>query len=193
MDAGRRLESAGGHAYAHEAGADRNGSTETRSTVAGASRPGASRKPGSPNRNGPRARLVRRSRTTQARAGRGEDRYDSGSRSSSAPQVRDREEAPQKLDRVVFHPLASQDVQEAFRFYESRGANLSFRLLEDIAAALARLATYPESAPSVRGGTRRRRLARFPYSVLYYVEDDSLQILAVMHESRDPRHWNERH
>ena len=88
--------------------------------------------------------------------GRREDRYDSGSRGASAPQVARsrRSAAPARSDRL---PSAGgpEDVLEAFRFYESRDVALSSPSSSgSIAAALNRLSTYPESAQSRRGAVR---------------------------------------
>jgi len=39
---------------------------------------------------------------------------------------------------------------------------------------------------------RRCRVKRFPYAVIYFVHDDVIYVLAVMHLSRHPDYWRER-
>jgi len=43
-------------------------------------------------------------------------------------------------------------------------------------------------APAIR----RCRLRRFPYSVIYTVEAGEILILAVAHQHRKPRYWQDR-
>jgi plasmid stabilization system protein ParE len=40
--------------------------------------------------------------------------------------------------------------------------------------------------------TRRALLRRFPYPVLYVLEDQLILVTAVFHGHRDPRRWSER-
>lgn len=40
--------------------------------------------------------------------------------------------------------------------------------------------------------TRRGKLHRFPYLVYYRVLSDLIEVMGVLHVSRDPRVWQER-
>jgi plasmid stabilization system protein ParE len=57
------------------------------------------------------------------------------------------------------------------------------------AAALLELT---EAWPRVHGAVRRHIVRRFPYSVLYLLEPEHIEVLAVFHFSRDPRRWQQR-
>jgi toxin ParE1/3/4 len=48
--------------------------------------------------------------------------------------------------------------------------------------------TYPEIDEDVR----RCMTRKFPYAVLYTIEQDYLLIIAVMHCSRKPNYWKNR-
>ena len=130
-------------------------------------------------------RVVRRSRATRSRA-RPRRCYDSGSRAASADEVRDREETPQPVDRILVSREAEDEILDTFLFYESRRPALGARFLTSLAATLDRLAKHPESSPLVYGRIRRARLLRFPYSVLYTVRGEALRLLALMHDRRRP-------
>lgn len=39
---------------------------------------------------------------------------------------------------------------------------------------------------------RRRVVRRFPYVVIYLVEPEHIEVLAVFHTSRDPKQWQGR-
>jgi hypothetical protein len=56
------------------------------------------------------------------------------------------------------------------------------------ASWLFRWLSYPEIEP----GIRRCRLARFPYGLIYGVDDETVVIVAVAHLHRRPRYWIDR-
>jgi hypothetical protein len=39
---------------------------------------------------------------------------------------------------------------------------------------------------------RRARLKKFPYSLFFLIEDDTITVVACFHSSRDPRQWQSR-
>lgn len=87
-----------------------------------------------------------------------------------------------------FTPRAERELAFAVEYYEAFGAELSERLTQEVLATIMRLVEYPKSGPRVRGEIRRMVLPRFPFSVLYRVDDDlgHLTVLAVMHPRKDP-------
>lgn len=50
----------------------------------------------------------------------------------------------------------------------------------------------PEDGVPVSGALRRFLLRRFPYYLLYRVEEDWILVLAVGHHSRRPGYWRDR-
>jgi len=43
-----------------------------------------------------------------------------------------------------------------------------------------------------RRNARVRHMDRFPYSVIYLIEDDLIRIVAVMHQRQRPGYWRKR-
>jgi toxin ParE1/3/4 len=95
--------------------------------------------------------------------------------------------------RVSLAPEAERDLVEGGLYY-SREANVelgrAFILEFERSAAL--LVEQPEVGAPWRGEVRRFPLRRFPYSIVYYLRDDSIRILAVAHQSRKPGFWRSR-
>jgi toxin ParE1/3/4 len=58
--------------------------------------------------------------------------------------------------------------------------------------AMAEIARAPLTLPQVRGEARRRVVRRFPNAVIYLVKPQPIEVLAVFHTSRDPKHWQAR-
>jgi toxin ParE1/3/4 len=38
-------------------------------------------------------------------------------------------------------------------------------------------------------GTRKLPLGRFPYTLVYRIDGDTVRVLAFMHQSRKPEYW----
>jgi plasmid stabilization system protein ParE len=75
---------------------------------------------------------------------------------------------------------------EAVRYYEQSRAGLGIEFAERVEEAIDKLLAFPESYRIVTDGIRRCRLKRFPYSLLYRIDQDKVTILAVHHASRKP-------
>ena len=54
------------------------------------------------------------------------------------------------------------------------------------------LRNIPLRYPVVHKGKRRAFVRRFPYSLIYLVEDARIVVIACFHGKRNPRHWQRR-
>ena len=50
----------------------------------------------------------------------------------------------------------------------------------------------PAQWPMFQSGTRRYVFPTFPYSLVYFVENDTLNVVAVAHDKRKPGYWRSR-
>ena len=91
-----------------------------------------------------------------------------------------------------FFEEASEEVEEARRWYRERSeaAEEAFLLEVDHAVAVVGDATY--RWPKHSAGTRRYVFPTFPYSLIYFVENQLIHIVAVAHEKRRPGYWRKR-
>ena len=58
--------------------------------------------------------------------------------------------------------------------------------------AMDQIADFPESAPVIRGEVRGKVISRFPYTLMYRIEDGMVLVLAVAHQKQRPEYWIER-
>ena len=94
------------------------------------------------------------------------------------------------MPRPVFTtPEADADISDAFEWYDARLSGLGADFLGELAEVFSSLEAYPEAHALIRGETRRAVVHRFPYSVFYIVDPDSIVVTAVLHFRRDPRAW----
>jgi len=86
-------------------------------------------------------------------------------------------------------PEAEDELTEAALWYEDRREGLGLEFLEEAERTFQAIETNPQSYQEVHLDIRRATLRRFPYSVFYVIDRDTVGVLAVHHNSRDPRRW----
>ena len=94
--------------------------------------------------------------------------------------------------RSRFHEAAEAEVTEAVDFYDAKAQGLGDRFLGELKTATKYIEEYPEIGPVIDQGVRAKILAKFPYSIMYVIEEDRLFIVAVAHQSRRPAYWADR-
>lgn len=97
--------------------------------------------------------------------------------------------------RIEYHPEAESEFIEAGRWYYLESGQ---KLVEEFYAEFFNPVRFIEEFPTVSlvetNGTRRVRLNRFPYSIVYLYNKKSevVSIVAVMHQKRLPFYWASR-
>lgn len=92
--------------------------------------------------------------------------------------------------RTTILPPAEADLVAAVDFYVSEGGSDAARgLVEEVRHLASILASWPKLGRSAGQNVRVIPLRRFPFSVVYRVDQDEILILAVAHHSRSPRFW----
>lgn len=95
--------------------------------------------------------------------------------------------------RTRFTEAASADLREARMYYGKRHREARIGFNREMRKAVALLREHPEAGKPA-GRTAREYVIDnvFPYSVIYYVENDEVVIAALFHHSRDPEFWHTR-
>lgn len=92
----------------------------------------------------------------------------------------------------AFHPEAEAEFLEAIAYYEERAPGLGLDFSAEVHAAIQRIQAFPWAWQVLEGEIRRALVHRFPYGVLYAVEEERIWIVAVMNLHRRPEYWRER-
>ena len=90
------------------------------------------------------------------------------------------------------HPEAERELHEAVDYYEDVEPGLGYDLSVEIYSAIQRAVAYPHAWPVLDDEIRRALVRRFPYGVLYSVEEGTLLIVAIMNLHREPGYWKGR-
>ncbi len=91
------------------------------------------------------------------------------------------------------HPEAESEFLAAIEYYENRERGLGYDFSIEVLAAIQNIATYPTAWPVIEESARRCLVHRFPYGVIYSIEQNEIFILAVMHLRRRPDYWKSRY
>ena len=94
--------------------------------------------------------------------------------------------------RYVFHPEALAEYSEAVQYYAEQRSEVAQMFINAIEDAVYRIRESPTRWAIVDEDVRRCLTRKFPYSILYTIEQDYILILAVTHCSREPRYWKSR-
>jgi len=87
---------------------------------------------------------------------------------------------------------AEEEMTEAALFYETRSGGLGNDFLDDVQQAVDRLSDYPHYGEQIDSGLKRTLLHRFPFSLIYAVDQTGIVIVAVAHYGRVPGYWRSR-
>ena len=89
-------------------------------------------------------------------------------------------------------PEADNDAQQAIRWYDERDSELGDDFLRKVIDCITSIEQNPQQFPVVHRQMRRALVRRFPYEILYEIENDEIIIYAIYHCARDPEVWQRR-
>ena len=91
---------------------------------------------------------------------------------------------------IRLHPAAQREIRRAFDWYlQEAGQRIAAGFLDDFEQTLALLKSHPEIGEPGGSNTRRLIFQRYPYTVVYRLKGDTLEIVAIAHHSRQPEYW----
>lgn len=93
---------------------------------------------------------------------------------------------------VEFHEAADLEAAEAIAYYEESEEGLGSALREEIEATVEKVIQHPFAYPVIYRSNVRALTHRFPYSLIFTVEEQLIFIIAIFHSSRDPMIWKGR-
>ncbi len=93
---------------------------------------------------------------------------------------------------IDFLPEAEQEMIEAALYYQSLSSGLGDDYLDEVERAVRSITSSPQTWPILEGNLRRRLIKRFPFAVLYRIEQDKILMVAVAHLRKKPGYWKNR-
>lgn len=93
---------------------------------------------------------------------------------------------------VQLTAAAQSDLSRAREWYLDEAPHMCDAFEWEIAVFLDRIGERPKMYQAVEASTRRAVMDRFPFSVYYQVLPRWVEVIAVLHQARDPRVWRQR-
>ena len=87
---------------------------------------------------------------------------------------------------------AVQDLALAERWYLDEAPHVLASFDEEIDSTFGLISERPELYQTVESTVRHAPVRKFPFSVFYRILPEWIEVVAVVHQSRDPRTWQRR-
>lgn len=99
------------------------------------------------------------------------------------------------MAQLIFHPQAKLELREALAYYEDKRPGLGEQFLTAVRSTTGQMRANPARCSFISPAYRCCRLKRFPFGVVYRVDEDldeEIFIVAIMHLKRKPGYWRSR-
>ena len=93
---------------------------------------------------------------------------------------------------VRFLSLANQEVADAVQWYDEKAEGLGREFLDELDRVVRLVRAYPLMATQIEEEIRRFLFTRFPYSLIYGIDQETIVVIAVAHQHLEPRYWADR-
>ena len=87
---------------------------------------------------------------------------------------------------IIIKYLAKVDLEEIFQYYESKKKGLGVTFMIDFDSIILKIKINPQFASKLVKDARRASLDKFPYYIVYTLENNIVFIHLVIHQSRNP-------
>ncbi len=84
---------------------------------------------------------------------------------------------------------AAGELRSAARHYEGQIPGLGHDFIQEVRATILRISQWPEAWQPLDAEIRRCRTHRFPYGIIYAVENGEVLVISLMHLHRHPDSW----
>jgi len=93
---------------------------------------------------------------------------------------------------VRFHPAAAQEAESTYDWYAARSPEAAHGFREELRRAIDMVAASPRSWPRYGSRAQRYVFPRYPFSLVYILGGDDVEVVAVAHGRRRPGYWRAR-
>jgi hypothetical protein len=94
--------------------------------------------------------------------------------------------------KIEFHPDVFEDIRGSYKWYEEKLTSLGGNFLNEIENGLISIQNFPDMWCSFEHDFKRYILSKFPFSIIYKYRNNTIFVVAIMHNSRKPNYWKTR-
>ncbi|MBN2625362.1 MAG: type II toxin-antitoxin system RelE/ParE family toxin [Spirochaetales bacterium] len=93
---------------------------------------------------------------------------------------------------LVITSEAQNEIRDAIQWYRSKALYLDREFLNCLDNGFSMIKRNPLMFPIVHKNYRRILIRRFPYQIIYTLQESTILVLAVFHAKRNPEGWKNR-
>ncbi len=90
---------------------------------------------------------------------------------------------------IRLHPDAERELRAAFLWYFDRNAIVAESFRAEAEHAIEAIAANPIRWPKLTESLRRYIFPRFPFTLVYRVNPNFIEVIAFAHQKRRPGYW----
>lgn len=94
--------------------------------------------------------------------------------------------------KVKIHEIATKEFDEAVEWYENQSKGLGQRFKKAVLEQVRKIKKNPEWFLIEVDNIYKVYIPKFPYKILYTIENNAIVIWAVAHMHRKPWYWQSR-
>ena len=91
--------------------------------------------------------------------------------------------------RIRFTEEAESEIADAVKWYNNERSDWGLEFSAVLDETILRALRFPYFNSEINPGFYRALMKRFPYGIIYSIEDDDLVVYAVAHLHRSPKYW----
>lgn len=95
--------------------------------------------------------------------------------------------------QVIRHPQLAEDIRDAAGYYAEISERILSAFWSELDSVFASVEKNPRSHHFDSCGLRRANFRKFPYHLLYEVDDDAIFLVVLRHDKRHPNYGIDRH
>jgi len=94
--------------------------------------------------------------------------------------------------QVRFHPKAIEEAENSIDWYSQRSLIAASGFIKELSHAIDMISEAPFRCPIFNSSSHRYVLPRYPFSVIYRVKKEVIEVLAIAHHKKRPGYWTGR-
>jgi plasmid stabilization system protein ParE len=93
---------------------------------------------------------------------------------------------------LQFHPDVFFEIKASYDWYQEKATGLGDDFLNELENGYQAIMEFPDTWSKFTKSFQRFILSKFPFSIIYRANNNTIFIIAVMHHSRKPGYWLKR-
>jgi len=96
------------------------------------------------------------------------------------------------MRKIIILPYAELDIRDSTNYYSDKESGLEKKYVIVLNQAFQLIEANPFSFPVIWKSIRKFVVRDFPFNVYYIIENETIFIIAVFHNKRNPKVWKSR-